>query len=217
MVQYCWTVGWLTTWSLASVVGLGALLARSRLPLVALAGTGAMSLVHLTVTTAVLPALPVDAAPAIALFTVAAGSTARRISYAALVCGVGGALVPRLLGYPLQYGGPWTGMSLVPPVAMAVAWLIGDRVRIGRAYLSQATQRAVDLERERDQKAELAAAAERARIARELHDAVAHGLSVIVIQAHAGASAMDRKPDTTRAALAAIAGTRWPRCAACSA
>src|SRR5262245_48579688 len=85
--------------------------------------------------------------------------------------------------------------------------MIGDRSRAHSAYRWQVARRPRDLERERDRQAALAAAAERARIARELHDAVAHGLSVIVIQAQAATGALERRPATARAALASIVAT----------
>jgi signal transduction histidine kinase len=90
---------------------------------------------------------------------------------------------------------------------MLLAWLVGDRERTRRLYLHEATERAEDAERERDQAAELAAAAERARIARDIHDSVAHSLSIIVIQAQAAAGAMKRRPDTARTAIASIVTT----------
>ncbi|WP_241562666.1 histidine kinase [Streptomyces hoynatensis] len=59
-------------------------------------------------------------------------------------------------------------------------------------------------ERERDQRAALAVAAQRGRISRELHDVVAHGLSVMVIQAQGGAAALHSRPADPRAALEAV-------------
>ncbi|HEX6674559.1 MAG TPA: sensor histidine kinase [Actinomycetes bacterium] len=66
-----------------------------------------------------------------------------------------------------------------------VAWVLGDRTRTRRAYLAELEQRAVRSERERDEHARRAAAEERNRIARELHDMVAHNVSVIAVQAGA--------------------------------
>ena len=92
-------------------------------------------------------------------------------------------------------------------LTLIAAWAIGSGTRSRRAYLDQLRARAVDLERERGQQAVLAAAAERGRISRELHDVVAHGLSVMVIQAQGGAAALDNRPADTRAALDAIVKT----------
>jgi signal transduction histidine kinase len=61
---------------------------------------------------------------------------------------------------------------------------------------------------ERDQQAQLAVAAERGRITRELHDAVAHGLSLIVIQGQGGRAALNQQhPEQTRQALDTIVTT----------
>jgi len=100
----------------------------------------------------------------------------------------------------------WSGPLVLGAVLLA-AWAVGDGTRSRRAYLDQLTARAHDLEREHDQRAALAVAAERERISRELHDVVAHGLSLIVIQAQGGAAALHDQPAETRAALAAIVRT----------
>ncbi|GAA5026517.1 sensor histidine kinase [Actinopolymorpha pittospori] len=100
----------------------------------------------------------------------------------------------------------WGGIPLLGPL-LVVGWAMGSGVQSRRAYLDELTARARDLERERDQQAALAAAAERSRITRELHDVVAHGLSVIVMQAQGGAAALDKRPTDTLAALATIVET----------
>jgi signal transduction histidine kinase len=100
----------------------------------------------------------------------------------------------------------WSGPAVLGS-ALVAGWAIGYGSRSRRAYLDQLTARAQDLEREQDQRAALAVAAERGRISRELHDVVAHGLSLIVIQAQGGAAALDDQPAETRAALAAIVRT----------
>ncbi|HKT01206.1 MAG TPA: histidine kinase [Rugosimonospora sp.] len=202
--EAAWHAG-LARWWVATVLGMAALLLRRRFPLVALAATGGMALAHVT---SERPGVtPLDAAAPIALYTVANAPLRRVFSYAALAASVSCALLPQLLDLPPIYFGPWRDASLLLPVAMAVAWLVGDRARTRRLYLEQVTARARDLERDRDRQAELAAAAERARIARDLHDAVAHGLSIVVIQAQAAAGAMEKRPATARAALAAIVAT----------
>ena len=101
-----------------------------------------------------------------------------------------------------------------------IAWVLGDSMQYRRAYYVALEDRATRLERERDQQAQIAAATERARIARELHDVVAHNVSVMVVQAEGAAYAMDTAPDEPgrRSARSPTpAGPRWPRCAGCSA
>ncbi len=88
-----------------------------------------------------------------------------------------------------------------------IAWVLGDSVRYRRAYYSSLEDRAARLERERDAQAQIAAAAERARIARELHDVIAHNVSVMVVQADGATYALDSSPERARQALGAIAST----------
>jgi signal transduction histidine kinase len=66
-----------------------------------------------------------------------------------------------------------------------VAWVLGDRTRTRRAYLAQLEDRALGLEHEQEERVRRAAEEERNRIARELHDVVAHNVSVIAVQAGA--------------------------------
>ena len=68
------------------------------------------------------------------------------------------------------------------PAVFAIAWLAGFALRERAAQADAAEQRAVHAERERESAARLAVAEERARITRELHDIVAHSLSVMVLQ-----------------------------------
>ena len=95
--------------------------------------------------------------------------------------------------------------ALVAP--SVIAWLLGDSMRYRRAYYRGLEERAAQLERERDAQAQVAAAAERARIARELHDVVAHNVSVMVVQADGASYALDSEPDRARQALADISRT----------
>jgi signal transduction histidine kinase len=87
------------------------------------------------------------------------------------------------------------------------AWLLGDLMQWRRGYYQALEERAARLERERDAQAQVAAAAERARIARELHDVVAHNVSVMVVQADGAGYALDSAPEQVRSALDAIAST----------
>jgi signal transduction histidine kinase len=110
---------------------------------------------------------------------------------------------------PIKRPYPWSGLVVLGS-ALVAAWGVGCGVRGRRAYVEQLRARTRDLERDRDQRAALAAAAERERLSRELHDVVAHGLSVIVIQAQGAAAALDDPlddADEARTALDAIVTT----------
>jgi signal transduction histidine kinase len=93
------------------------------------------------------------------------------------------------------------GQTVGVLLMLGLAFAIGDSVRSRRLHLQTLEKRAEDLEREQHQRVALATAAERSRITRELHDVVAHGLSVMVVQAQGGAAALQRHPDRTAAAL----------------
>ncbi len=92
-------------------------------------------------------------------------------------------------------------------LVLVLAFVLGNATRTRRAHLATLEQRAADLEREQGQRAALATAAERARITRELHDVVAHGLSVMVVQAQGAAAAQHRHPERTAGALQEIIAT----------
>jgi len=98
-----------------------------------------------------------------------------------------------------------TGVIYV--LAPVTAWVLGDSVAYRRARLAGMEERAVRAERDRDVQAQIVAAAERARIARELHDVIAHNLSVMVAQADGGAYAFDSAPQQSRKALEQIGHT----------
>jgi signal transduction histidine kinase len=149
-----------------------------------------------------------DLAIVILLYTLAA-YTPRRVSVTGLgICLVGSAaavarwmpeqvsLLSSLLVGSVMFAGP----SLI-------AWVFGDSMRYRRAYYTSLEDRAARLEAERDAQAQIAAAAERARIARELHDVVAHNVSVMVVQADGASYALGSDPDRAGQALAAISAT----------
>lgn len=98
-------------------------------------------------------------------------------------------------------------LVVVMTVPFVLAWVLGDSMRTRRAYFDQLEERAARLEREREAQSKVAVAAERARIARELHDVVAHNVSVMVVQADGAAYVMDTAPDQARQALETISGT----------
>ncbi|MGY1710931.1 sensor histidine kinase [Geodermatophilus sp. SYSU D00758] len=92
-------------------------------------------------------------------------------------------------------------------VAVVAAWALGDLRRARLRQMDDLRERARLLELERDQEMRLAATAERARIAREMHDVVAHSLSVVVAQADGGRYAGRSDPAAAQGALEAIAAT----------
>lgn len=89
-------------------------------------------------------------------------------------------------------------------LVVGLSWTLGDLARTRGLYASAMEDRARRVEEEREERAQGAIVAERERIARELHDIVAHHVSVIVIQAGAALRALDRRPEGARTALEAI-------------
>jgi signal transduction histidine kinase len=94
--------------------------------------------------------------------------------------------------------------DLVPLIG---AWVLGDNLGTRRAYTSALEERAERLEREQEAERARAVAEEQARIARELHDVIAHSVSVMVVQAAAANDVFDSRPERAREALGAIETT----------
>jgi signal transduction histidine kinase len=86
-------------------------------------------------------------------------------------------------------------------VLTVASWSLGENIRTRRAYLAQLEERARRLEAEREENALRAVRDERTRIARELHDVVAHHVSAIAVQAGAAAEIVERNPQRAREAL----------------
>ncbi|WP_217245205.1 sensor histidine kinase [Streptomyces sp. AC602_WCS936] len=103
--------------------------------------------------------------------------------------------------------GSWNQQFGSQLLSIGVAALIGVTVRTRRNYTAALEDRAHRLEVERDQQAQLAAAAERARIAREMHDIIGHNLSVITGLADGGRYAATKSPERAAQALDAIGNT----------
>lgn len=96
---------------------------------------------------------------------------------------------------------------VLPLTFMAGPWLAGLAIRERRDRELVLEERAAILERERDEHARVTVAEERARIAREMHDIVAHAMSVIVLQARGARRMIAGDPDAARDALDAIEST----------
>ena len=101
-------------------------------------------------------------------------------------------------------------------VSLVAVVLLGVALRTRQAYLLELRDRARRLGRERDQQARLAAAAERARIAREMHDIVAHNVSVMVALADGAGLTALTAPPTPSPRSRPPAGRPSSRCTACS-
>jgi signal transduction histidine kinase len=124
--------------------------------------------------------------------------------------GLGGALVGAFLGAGQEAGGSATTYLVMVGVlasSVVIGWAMGTLRRVRRDGMEALRERARLLEVERDQQARLAASAERARIAREMHDVVAHSLAVVVAQADGGRYAAQAHPDKAVAALTTIGQT----------
>ena len=112
-----------------------------------------------------------------------------------------------LVQSPWQFPEQWITQLIVVNLSLAFSWALGEFVGARRAYHAELEQRLRLLETERDQQARIAVAEERARIARELHDVVAHAVSVMVVQADGAAYAVRTQPELAERAVTTIAST----------
>jgi signal transduction histidine kinase len=138
----------------------------------------------------------------IALYTVAS----RRPRKEALVC-AGLLEVVAVIALLLYANSRWWFDAIFVSGMVAAALGLGLYFAARRAYLAELQDRAERLERERDQQAALAAAAERARIAREMHDIVAHHLTVMTTLAEAAVAASASSPEKATDVMRSVAVT----------
>lgn len=151
---------------------------------------------------------PSDVALLIGLFSVAASRPLRHTVVAAGVLEFGVLLV--VLGHTTLGGGVTEGPGplrahifdfiFLSGLTTAAA-VLGTNMQTRRAYLHAVEERAARLEAERDQQAQLAVAGERARVAREMHDIVAHNLAVMVALTDGAALTLRADPDRAEIAL----------------
>jgi signal transduction histidine kinase len=138
-------------------------------------------------------------APAVAIYTVAAHFDRRRSLRA---CGAAAAALVIVFGTQVS-----AAHAIPNALILAAVWIGGDSLGTRRAYTRELEEKSERLERERETEAARAVAEEQARIARELHDVIAHSLSVIVVQAAAANDVFESRPDRVRSALAEIEAT----------
>jgi signal transduction histidine kinase len=157
--------------------------ARRRVPLAVLFVSGGAALWY---GIARQPDPPLQLGMLLALYTVGARCSRRVIAFAVIVTLIAG-------GASIVFSHDATADSLYAPLLSSLlAVALGDRSRVHAAYVAAMEERAARVEREREQQTARAAADERTRIARELHDVVAHHVSLMVIQAEGGAAGCER-------------------------
>ncbi|MBN0047314.1 sensor histidine kinase [Streptomyces actuosus] len=178
-------------------LGAAALVLRRRAPLTVLAVTGALSLIE-SVTGD--PRAPVAMSAVIALYTVASTTdrpTALRAGLLTMTVLTGAAMLAGPLPWYAQENlalFAWTGIGATA----------GDAVRSRRAFVQAIRERAERAERTREEEARRRVAEERLRIARDLHDVVAHHIALVNVQAGVAAHVMEKRPDQAKEALAHV-------------
>ncbi|MEU4261012.1 MULTISPECIES: histidine kinase [Streptomycetaceae] len=182
---------------LLMVLGAAALVLRRRNPMAVLAVTGVLSALEFLLMD---PPAPVVMSSVIALFTVAA-STDRPTTWR-----VGLLTMVVLTVAAMAVGSaPWYGQENVGVLAWTgLAGAAGDAVRSRRAFVDAIRERAERAERTREEEARRRVAEERLRIARDLHDVVAHHIALVNVQAGVAAHVMDKRPDQAKEALAHV-------------
>lgn len=143
-----------------------------------------------------------DAAVLIALYWVALDGS---LAGAALPAGIveAGAIMAAVRWSPSQPLKIWVGLTGLA----TAAGVLGVSIRQRRELLASLQEKAARLEVERDQEGRLGAAAERARIAREMHDIVAHNLSVMIALADGATYTMEASPERAAEAIKRVAAT----------
>ncbi|MEU9730022.1 histidine kinase [Streptomyces sp. NPDC048002] len=194
------------TWSLhrpellsLALITLGAvaLVFRRSAPRTVLAVTGALSVIASTTSD---PRAPVAMSAVVALYTVASATdrpTTWRIGLLTMTVLTGAAMLAGPLPWYAQENlaiFAWTGMAATA----------GDAIRSRRAFVDAIRERAERAERTREEEARRRVAEERLRIARDLHDVVAHHIALVNVQAGVAAHVMDKRPDQAKEALAHV-------------
>ncbi|GII23692.1 sensor histidine kinase [Planosporangium mesophilum] len=147
--------------------------------------------------------LAADVALLISFYTVATYATARRVLLAAGVLELGAVLAAARFAPEGTKAWAWILISGM----ITAAGVIGTNMRTRRAYLAALEDRAARLERDRDQQAQLAVAGERARIAREMHDIVAHRISVMIALADGAGFTTRTDPDKAEEVMGRVSDT----------
>ena len=183
----------------AMVVALLAIATRRRRPRLTLVATAVAAAVLIVAAEAKPPALL--AAMGIVTYTMTSSGTDRRSGM--VLAG------PVALGLYFVAAFANTGSAWSPESLGVIAWIgmtaaAGDAVRSRRAYIAEVEERARRAEQTREEEAGRRVIQERVRIARELHDVVAHHIAVINVQAGAASHVLTRQPEQANRALTHI-------------
>lgn len=206
-------------WSIPlAIIGAAALLFRRSHPVLVFLVCGALFLLSAILGTDAASLLPLLAVYAVAVY---------RSSRAAWACFGVGAVVSVLYGLMIAAGfrivpiatvpgGPgldqgflamWANNTVPTVIVLLLATLIGTNVGGRVRYVAALLDRAAQLARERDQQATIAGAQERERIAREMHDVIAHSLSVMIALSEGAHATVTARPDEARVAMGRAAET----------
>ncbi|QKV95400.1 ATP-binding protein [Streptomyces sp. NA02950] len=185
---------------LLALLSSASLVLRRDLPGSVLAVTSAITVVEITTTQSGPPRTSIVLGVVVALYTLAARTdrpTTWRVGFLTAVL---------LTGTAMLFGlSPWYSQENLGIFAWAgLAAAAGDAVRSRRAYVAAIEERAVRAERTREEEARRRVAEERLRIARELHDVVAHHIALVNVQAGVASHVMDNRPDQAKEALAHV-------------
>ncbi|MEV4878265.1 sensor histidine kinase [Streptomyces cyaneofuscatus] len=182
---------------LLMVLAASALVLRRRHPMAVLAVTGVLTATEYIFMD---PPAPVVMSTVIALYTVAS-RTDRPTTWRVGLLTMGILTVAAMV-----FGStPWYSQENLGVFAWTgMASAAGDAVRSRRAFVDAIRERAERAERTRDEEARRRVAEERLRIARDLHDVVAHHIALVNVQAGVAAHVMDKRPDQAKEALAHV-------------
>lgn len=172
------------------------LLVRRRAPLAVLATTAAASVAIAALRYGVV----IHLGPPVALYTLAAGLRRPDLAPVLAIAAPAYAAIGVLEAVQLDTRQDF----MIEAVIWAAAWVVGDRRRLARERVADLHERAERAEREAEQERRLAAAEERARIARELHDSAGHALNTILVQAGAARLLREREPERSGAAIETV-------------
>jgi signal transduction histidine kinase len=201
-----------------ALAGTATLLFRRRKPVLVFAISNVLYVLSTAVGTTVESILPLLAIYAVGVY---------RSSRAAWACfGIGSAVAALdgfLLALRTRFGpsilepieppissdlfADWANNAVGVIVLLLIATLIGTNIGGRVRYVAALVDRAAQLARERDQQAEIASAQERERIAREMHDVIAHSLSVMIALSEGANAAAETRPEQARIAMGRAAET----------